>query len=241
MWADVIRDQQHLTTALPDSVHRLAAMAMAAHELLCSYSPRHLREGARANWEQDPGTFSGWLAAFQQACTNSNLLSPASLALELIPLLQTHEVQRPKILAAGFDRLTPLQTQLFDNWGPWQQLTPEEPADQILFYEASDSQTELEACAKWCSQRAHAKPHSRQLVIAQDISLRRGEIERAFLNSRLTPQRHSSSSPLGFPLTRPPRPGRRTCYFVGLTARWKRANWIGCSRVGCRRDQGESE
>jgi hypothetical protein len=50
-----------------------------------------------------------------------------------------------------------------------------------LFYEASDSQTELEACAKWCSQRAHANPHSRQLVITQDISLRRGEIERAFL------------------------------------------------------------
>ena len=181
LWADVIRDQQHLTTALPDSVHRLAAMAMTAHELLCSYSPRHLRESARASWDRDPGTFSGWLTAFQQACTKSNLLSPACLALELIPLLQTQEVQRPKILAAGFDRLTPLQTQLFDKWAPWQQLTREEPADEIMFYEASDSQTELEACAKWCSQRAHANPDSRQLVIAQDISLRRGEIERAFL------------------------------------------------------------
>ncbi len=90
LWADVIRDQQHLTTALPDSVHRLAAMAMTAHELLCSYSPRHLRESARASWDRDPGTFSGWLTAFQQACAKSNLISPACLALELIPLLQTH-------------------------------------------------------------------------------------------------------------------------------------------------------
>jgi len=181
LWADVIRDQQHLTTTLPDSVHRLAAMAMTAHELLCSYSPRHLRESARANWDRDPGTFSGWLTAFQQACTKSSLISPACLALELIPLLETGKGQRPRILAAGFDRLTPLQSQLFDKWAPWQKLTPEEPADQVLFYEASDSQTELEACAKWCSQRAHANPHSRQLVITQDISLRRGEIERAFL------------------------------------------------------------
>ena len=46
-----------------------------------------------------------------------------------------------------------------------------------MFYEALYFETELEACAEWCSQRADANPVSRQLVIAQDISLRRGKRE----------------------------------------------------------------
>jgi hypothetical protein len=54
---------------------------MEAHELLCSYAPQFLRTAARAAWQQDAAAFSGWLAAFDEACRSGNLLSPSRLPL----------------------------------------------------------------------------------------------------------------------------------------------------------------
>ena len=204
LWADIIRDHQHLSTVLPASVHRLASMAMDAYELLCSYSSRHLGEATRIEWQRDPGTFSHWLSAFEETCARDRLLSPSKLPLELIPLLYAEMGDRAPLRTAGFDRLLPIQTAVFDAWGKRQEFLRDDPAREVTFYEATDSRAELEACASWCSRQIAANPKARLLVITQDISLRRGEIERAFL--RFT---KSVSSPLfefslGIPLGQVP-------------------------------------
>ncbi len=172
LWADIISDHQHLSTVLPASVHRLAAMAMGAYELLCSYSARHLREAARIGWEQDPGTFSLWLAEFEETCDKNRLLSPSRLPLELISQLKADKSERATLRTAGFDRLLPTQAEVFDKWGTWQQFAFDEPAQKIAFHGATDSQSELDACAFWCHRQAAADPHTRLLVITQDMSVR---------------------------------------------------------------------
>lgn len=181
LWADIVGREGHFATLLEGPRQRMARMAMEAHELLCSYAPRYLRQAERSGWSQDAGAFSGWLSAFDESCETLGLLSPARALLELTALLQAGNAVRRPVLAAGFDRLLPAQRALFDAWGTWQEIVTGEPAREVRFCTAGDNKAELEACAQWCARHLSANPHARLLVITQDIGSRRGEIERAFL------------------------------------------------------------
>ncbi len=181
LWTEIAGNEPSLATVLEGPRHRLAAMAMEAHELLCSYAPRFLRQTARAGWQRDAEAFSGWLAAFDEACRSDNLLSPSRLPLELIPLLKAETSTRAPLLLAGFDRILPVQHQLFDAWGEWREAARGEPAAEVHFHASADAQAEVEACAIWCGRQLADNPKVRLLVVAQTDSARRGEIERAFL------------------------------------------------------------
>ncbi len=181
LWVDIAGADHSLATLLEGPRFRVAALAMEAHELLCSHAPRFLRPQARAGWQQDAAAFSAWLSAFDETCRAGNLLSPSRLPLELTPLLNAGRGERPSLLLAGFDRILPVQRKLFDAWGAWREVSLSEPATAVRFYAASDAQAELAACALWCGRKLAANPNERLLVIAQAASARRGEIERAFL------------------------------------------------------------
>lgn len=202
LWAGIAGKGQYLATPLEGPRHRLAGLAMEAHELLCTYAPRLLRAAARAAWQQDAAAFSNWLTAFDNACRAENLISSSRLPLELIPLLDADPDARPPLLLAGFDHILPMQRSLFDAWGTWQKVAPGEPTLQTHFHQALDTQAELAACAQWCNRQLAANPQARLLVVTQDVTKRRGEIERSFL------QHTGSAAPalfefsLGVPLSR---------------------------------------
>jgi ATP-dependent helicase/nuclease subunit B len=181
VWCEIIHSEHHLPTALSASVRRLATMAVEACDLLSSYAPRFLRPSARIGWDRDSGEFSNWLAEFDERCAKNGLISMSQVPLELILLLQADSGARPPLRLAGFDRVLPVQQELFDAWGQWQQFQLEGQLPQTGFYRTRDSQTELEACAYWSYARLDAKPNARILVITEDAPQRRGEIERAFL------------------------------------------------------------
>ena len=204
LWAGIAGRENHLATSLEGPLYRMAAMAVEAHRLLCSHAPRYLQGAARSGWDQDAAAFSRWLSAFDDTCRDAGLLSAGRVPLELVPLLQADASSRPPLLVAGFDRLLPVQRDIFDAWGAWREATPGAPAPQFHYYIANSSQAELDACALWCSRRLASNPAARLLVITQEIRARRGEIERAFL--RYTP---SASAPqfefsLGIPLSQLP-------------------------------------
>jgi len=183
IWARIAGSEQRLATLLTGPRNRVAALSMNAHQLLCSYAPKYLRTAERRNWQQDAGIFSGWLDAFELECDDGKLLSSARLPLELIARLEREpdSVARPPLLLAGFDRLLPIQRKLLDAWGTWQQTTVNSSARDVRYYSAIDSKSELAACAIWCKQKLQADPAARVLVISQDLSQQRGEIERTFL------------------------------------------------------------
>lgn len=201
LWADIIRDEQHLATVISASIHRLAAMAMEAYDLLCSYCPKYLHEPARKGWDRDAEAFSRWLTAFEQVCGKQNLLSMSKLPLELVSALRPDSASRPPIRVAGFDRMLPVQHELFNAWGEWRQFSPEDPARQVRFYHAPDRQAELAACAQWCGRQLAADPQKRLLVVTHQVSDGRGEIERAFLRLGKAGSRPAFEFTLGIPLS----------------------------------------
>lgn len=205
LWAEIIGSSRHLAALLDGPRQRLAALAIEARDRLSLFAPRYLRESARSAWQQDAEAFSGWLTAFDAICQKENLLSESRLPLELIPLLEADKTFRSPLLLAGFDRLLPVQRGLFDAWGEWSEIESDEQAAGISFFAAADAQTELTACCLWASQFLSANPSASILVVLQDATERRGEIERAFL--KFTNALNSSGAPLfefslGVPLSR---------------------------------------
>jgi probable DNA repair protein len=201
LWVEIAAQDSSFATLLEGPRHRLAALAMEAHGLLCSYAPRFLETRARSAWQQDAGVFSGWLEAFDERCRSANLLSASRLPHEFMALIDGNRgvdrgvdrgadgtaewdadrAGRPQLLLAGFDRILPAQRSLFDAWGEWHEVALGEPAAAVHFHEAEDAQAELAACAIWCGRQLAARPEARLLVIAQAARAKRGEIERAFL------------------------------------------------------------
>jgi ATP-dependent helicase/nuclease subunit B len=200
LWAEIIGAHAQGANLLEGPRRRTARLAMEAHALLCAYAPKLLEARTRAAWQQDAAAFSGWLKAFEESCRDGNLISAARLPLELISLLESDSNEnghalRPPLMLAGFDRIQPTQRRFFDACGAWRESTPtglagapgpafgtwEGTPARTTFYAAPDAQSELAACAIWCSRHLAANPHARILVVSQDAAGRRGEMERAFL------------------------------------------------------------
>jgi ATP-dependent helicase/nuclease subunit B len=179
LWSEIIAADTSAAW-LPGPLHRIALLAMDAHRLLCFYAPHFLRFGARTLWQQDAAVFSRWLATFDDACRSGGFLSASRLPLQLIPALTSDSIPRPPLLVAGFDRMLPIQRELFTAWGSWREARRAEMARQTSFYQAPDQSTELAACALWCADRLKANPHARLLVVTQQAATRRGEMERTF-------------------------------------------------------------
>jgi probable DNA repair protein len=181
LWAGIVAASAPEAAPVAGARDRLAALAVEAHGLLCSYAPQLLNKKARSAWDQDAGAFSEWLAQFDATCRAGGMISPARLPLELTQALNHDPSERPPLMLAGFDRILPTQQALFGAWGVSTQISPAHPAQQIEFHEAPDPVSELAACAIWCRLELAANPHARLLVVTQDAPNRRGEIERAFL------------------------------------------------------------
>ncbi len=197
LWAEAVAASADGAGLLEGPRHRMAALAMRAHELLCAYAPRFLESEARGAWQQDAAVFSRWLSHFDDACCACSAVSEARLALELAPVLATSNSERQPLLLAGFDRLLPIQRQVFDAWGQWTELQPA-AVGEASFCEAPDLQSELAACAQWCKDSLAADPNARLLVVTQNVAQRRGEIERALLRTDAAMQFEFS---LGVPLS----------------------------------------
>ena len=196
LWAGIVVVGGHSAAQLEGPRHRLASLAMDAHNLLCGYTPRLLKERARSTWQQDTAAFSTWLAEFDESCRAGKLTSAARLPLELIEALEAERAARPPLLLAGFDRILPTLRRLFDAWGMWTEAPLGEAASQVEFHQAADPATELTACVFWCKRRLADHPHTRLLVVTQDVMKRRGEIERAFLRFLRPDGSMSGFSPL---------------------------------------------
>jgi len=183
VWAEIASADGRLATLLEGPRYRLAGLAKEAHGLICSHAPEVLRGATRSGWGNDAASFSRWLTAFDEACRTGSLLSPARMPIELLQILEAGpSEERPPLLLAGFDRILPVQRGVFDAWGDCQEAGPAATATQAVFFQARDDKSELAACARWCGQKLAASPDARILVITQDATTRRGEMERAFLS-----------------------------------------------------------
>ena len=123
-------------------------------------------------------------------------------AVQLIALLHNDTVDRAPLMLHGFDRMLPTQREVMEAWGQWHRVEAAIAAQEIQFYEAPDEQAELNACARWCGMRLAANPSARLLLVLQDASARRGQMERALLTHAGSANKPLFEFSLGAPLSR---------------------------------------
>ena len=233
LWAGIIAHSDAGLANLEGPRQRLAAMASEAHRLLCLYAPQFLNPGMRGAWPQDSGVFSGWLAEFDAECRRNECVSAARLALELENRLKQDKAGRPELLLAGFDRILPAQADLLAAWGSWNRVENAAPSSNVLFLEAGDPGAELAACALWCRQTLRADPSAKLLVVTQNVTGQRGEIERALLRYAQPEDEGRAGEPLfefslGVPVahTAPGRGALLTLQWLTGTIREDELDWL---------------
>jgi probable DNA repair protein len=228
LWVEIAGQDRSLATLLEGPRHRLAALAMEAHGLICAYAPRFLQKSARGAWQQDAASFSAWLTAFDESCRAASLLSPSRLPLELIPMLEADASPRLPLLLAGFDRILPPQRALFDAWGKWKEAEPASAAAEVHFHAAPDAQTELKACSLWAGRRLASDPQCRLLIVTQDARACRGELERAFLELSAAGTAPLFEFSLGIPLIQvaPARAAHLLLRWLSAPLREDELDWL---------------
>jgi len=183
LWEEIAGSEKHPATYLEPSRRRIASLAAETHEMIASYAPAFLKPAARSGWQQDAAAFSGWLRAFDETCRAGHFVSASRLPLELIAQLEEdNQPARPPLLAAGFDRILPVQRSFFGAWSAaWREASRGATSAGCDFYSAPDEQSEIAACSLWCHRALIANPGARLLIVTQEMAGRRGEIERALL------------------------------------------------------------
>jgi ATP-dependent helicase/nuclease subunit B len=242
VWCEIIHSERHLPTALSASVRRLAVMAVEACDLLGAYAPRFFRHSARVRWDHDAGQFSNWLSEFDEHCVMHRLVPLSRVPAELLSLLQDESSARPPLRLAGFDHLLPLQRQVFDAWGHWEQFPVPAAEFNSSFHSAPDTQTELEACASWCHAGLAAEPLTRILVITQEASRRRGEIERAFLRFFAPDPPLPFEFSLGIPLSNvaPVRAALLLLSWLGAALGENELDWLFASNLAATHEESSA-
>jgi ATP-dependent helicase/nuclease subunit B len=186
---------------------RLADAAQRAYRLLCSYEPNALKASARIAWTGDAAIFSEWLEAFESRCRREGLVSNSRLGLELTePLAQERflgrvgEVRRRPLLLIGFDWLLETQKALLDAWGDWRLDGTGQGSESRQFLAAPDAAIELAACVGWLRAELAKDPEARLIVVTTALQERRGELERALLDSEPDGEVVDFEFSLGVPL-----------------------------------------
>lgn len=170
VWEQVIRE-----SPAGDSLLRLpetARHAMEAWQLMQAY---RLPLDGRFEASDDWAAFASWSRAFRKLCSGNNWLEAARLP-DAVAGISIPE----QPLLAGFDELTPQQSDLFDalraKADVESQRYQSEPERWIL----RDSTEEIRAAAAWARRLLEQNPAAQIGVIVPNLTRVRAKVERIF-------------------------------------------------------------
>lgn len=132
--------------------------------------------------------FAAWAAKFQSECRNAPWIDEAS-ATDLVSRSTRggRVAVRRRVVAVGFDHMTPQQKDLLDalkaRGTECEQVEHlrDAPAESCVSA-AQDSAAEIKAAANWARQRLESSPGSRIGIIVPDLEALRSKVENVFLS-----------------------------------------------------------
>jgi len=176
VWEQVIRDSPAGESLL--RVAETARQAMEAWRLVLEY---RVPVDGRFQASEDSAAFAEWSRAFRQRCTQRNWLEAARLADVVADLLKAGEMARPATLfRAGFDELTPQQSDFFEALGGGSEVEAPQHRAPLERWGFRDSTEEIRAAAAWARLLVEQNPEARIGVIVPDLKKSRAKIERLF-------------------------------------------------------------
>jgi ATP-dependent helicase/nuclease subunit B len=176
VWEQAIRE-----SPAGDSLLRLpetAQQAMEAWQLMQAY---RLPLDGRFEGSNDWAAFASWSRAFRKRCAANNWLEAARLADAVADLAKRGELARPEqLFLAGFDELTPQQSDLFNALGEWTKVDTRSHQSEPERWILRDSAEETRAAAAWARRLLERSPSAQIGVIVPNLTGTRAKVERIF-------------------------------------------------------------
>ncbi len=176
VWEQAIRE-----SPAGDSLLRLpetARQAMEAWQLMQAY---RLPLDGRFEASDDWSAFASWSRAFRERCAANNWLEAARLADVVADLVRRGELPMPaNLFLAGFDELTPQQSDLFRALGAKTELETDRYQSEPERWILRDSTEETRAAAAWARRLLEQDPSAQIGVIVPNLTSSRGKMDRIF-------------------------------------------------------------
>ena len=129
----------------------------------------------------DWSAFAAWSRAFRKRCAENNWLAPARLADLVADLTKRGELAKPALLfVAGFDELTPQQSDLFNALGASVERDTHSFQSEPERWVLRDSAEEMRAAAAWARRNLEQRPAAQIGVIVPNLGSGRAKVERIF-------------------------------------------------------------
>jgi probable DNA repair protein len=176
VWEQVIRDSPEGESLL--RIPETALQAMEAWQLILAYRLPH---DGRFEASDDWSAFAGWSRAFQKRCQANNWLERARLADFVAARISSAAILLPtRLYRAGFDELTPQQSEFFEVSGEWRELLNSHFAPEPGRCKFRDANEEIRAAASWARLQLEQNPETQIGVIVPNLTSLRSKVERIF-------------------------------------------------------------
>ena len=176
VWEQVIRE-----SPAGDSLLRIPETALRAMEAWQLVQAYRLPLDGRFEASDDWAAFAAWARAFRKRCAANNWLETARLADELANLVRAGKIPRAaKLFLAGFDELTPQQSDLLGTLGEWTEIDKHNYQSAPERWKLRDSTGEIRAAASWARRVLEQDPMAQIGVIVPNLTSLRAKVERIF-------------------------------------------------------------
>ncbi|HEX5226514.1 MAG TPA: PD-(D/E)XK nuclease family protein [Bryobacteraceae bacterium] len=177
LWEQIIRDSPAGESLL--QIPQAASQAMETWRLVAEY---RLPVDGSFEAAEDWAAFARWAREFQRRCRANGWLESARLVHFLCERIRANQVAPPKeFWIAGFDELTPLQTEVFDALGKYRRVEQTTRSSLPELKKLRDAKEEIRAAAVWSRRLLERNPGTRiGIIVAPDLTRSRAKVERIF-------------------------------------------------------------
>ncbi len=176
VWEGVIRASPAGETLL--RIPETASSAVQTWRLVQTY---RLPVDGRFEAADDWAAFAGWSRDFEKQCRANRWLEPSRLSDSIARRFIEGEIPRPvRLHLAGFDEITPQQSELFAALGNPAQIEPARHEPVVAFAKFEDASLEIRAAAAWARQLLEQHLETEIGILVPDLSSSRAKVERIF-------------------------------------------------------------
>lgn len=176
LWEQVVRASPAGETLL--RIPETASSAAATWRLVQAY---RLAIDGRFEAAEDWAAFAGWSRDFEKRCRANHCLDQSRLSDFIADRFRDGTLQRPEHLyLAGFDEITPQQTDLFAALGDPVRIEQPRNTPALSFSRFDDAPAEIDAAAARARDLLEADRETQIGIIVPDLPKLRTKIDRAF-------------------------------------------------------------
>ncbi len=172
LWEQIIRESPAGASLL--QIPETARQAIETWALMVEY---RLPLDGSFEASQDWAAFANWSREFQRRCSANLWLDRARLS----DFLQDKISQPRTVFIAGFDEMTPQQTEFMQALGKWRAVQMQNYSPAIERRKLRDSSEEIRSAAAWARRLLEADPEAQiGIIVSPDLTRFRSKVHRIF-------------------------------------------------------------